>query len=376
MNQFNRNILVTIFFLFALIAVLSFSKTGNLTNANPTQVMDNKQDYYTTSDFEKVPKVDVHFHYNTSDASYLHYADSLNFRLVSVNVDAGRSIDGQFEIASLLKRDHPDQFAFFGTFSVDKFEMSGFGGETVARIEKCLKAGASGIKIWKNIGMSQLDKNGKYVMVDHPAFDFIFNYLESRQIPLMAHLGEPKNCWLPVDQMTTANDKRYFASHPEYHMYLHPESPSYEDQLIARDHLLQKYPRLDFVGAHLASEEWSTEVLSKSLDRYPALKVDLAARMSHLQYQSSGDRERVRNFLIKYQDRILYGTDMSVDEKRTKYSSVCEGMKKTWMNHWTYLATDSTMVYKDFPGMKLKGLQLPGKVIDKIFCENAEIYFK
>jgi predicted TIM-barrel fold metal-dependent hydrolase len=338
--------------------------------------MESKEDFYNAGDFAKVPKVDMHFHYNTCDAGFLQYADSLNFRLVSVNVDAGRPIDGQFENASTLKRAYPDLFAFFGTFPVDNFESKGFGNATILQIGKCMKAGASGMKIWKNIGMSQLDKSGKFVMADHVAFDPIYSFLEEQQFPLIAHLGEPKNCWLPADQMTTPNDKRYFVSHPEYHMYLHPEAPSYEDQISARNHLLQKHPRLDFIGAHLASEEWSTEVLSKSLDRYPALKVDLAARMSHLQYQSSIDRQGVRDFMVKYQDRILYGTDMSVDEKSTKYSSVCEGMKKTWLNHWIYLATDSIMAFKDFPDKKLKGLQLPREVIDKVFSKNAEIYFK
>lgn len=359
------------FSLLTCLAFIGFYRFANKPDTSTSLQMD----YYSISDFQRVPKIDIHFHYNSSDGRYLQYADSLNFRLVSVNVDAGRSIDEQFEISRKIKQQFPGKFVFFGTFPVGNFERSTFGTETIAQIEKCMKAGASGMKIWKNIGMSLLDKSGKYVMADHPNFDPVYNYLEIRKIPLIAHLGEPKNCWLPAEQMTTPNDKRYFVNHPQYHMYLHPEAPSYEDQIAARDHLLKKHPRLDFIGAHLASEEWSTEVLAKSMDRYPALKVDLAARMSHLQYQSSKDRERVRNFLIKYQDRIMYGTDMSVDEKSTNYPAVCEGMKKTWMNHWFYLATDSVMAFKDMPDKKLKGLQLPMEVIDKIFCKNAEIYF-
>jgi len=67
---------------------------------------------------------------------------------------------------------------------------------------------------------------------------------------------------------------------------------------------------------------------------------------------------------------------MSVNEKSTNYSLVCEGMKRTWLDHWTYLATDLTMVFKDMPGTKLEGLQLPKEVVDKIFFKNAEGYFK
>jgi predicted TIM-barrel fold metal-dependent hydrolase len=102
----------------------------------------------------------------------------------------------------------------------------------------------------------------------------------------------------------------------------------------------------------------------------------MAARISHLQYQSSKDREKVRNFLIKYQDRILYGTDYAVNEKDTAYKAVSEGMKRTWMDQWIYLATDSVLAFRDMPYTKMKGLQLPREVIDKIFCRNAEKFFK
>ena len=224
--------------------------------------------------------------------------------------------------------------------------------------------------------MSLLDKDGKYAMVDNPKFILVFNYLEKQKIQLIAHLGEPKNCWLPLDRMTTANDKRYYSSHPQYHMYLHSEAPSYEDQISARNHLLQKHPSLAYIGAHLSSEEWSIEELAKSFDRYPELQADLAARVSHLQYQSGKDRESVRNFLIKYQDRILYGTDMSVNEKDTLYRTVSNGMKKYWINQWIYLATDSSMFFMETPDRKIKGLQLPKEVIDKIFCKNAERFFQ
>jgi len=354
---------------FAFIAFYSFQ--NRLTNKTT-----HKMQYYSVSDFQCVPKIDGHFHYNSSDVRFLEFADSLNFRIISPNVDTEIPIDKQLEITSAIKKQFPGKFAFFGTFTVDNFGNSVFGKETVNRIGQCMKGGASGIKIWKNIGMSLQDNSGKFVMVDHAKFDTVFNYLEKHQIPLLAHLGEPKNCWLPEDQMTTPNDKRYYKNHPQYHMFLHPESPTYEDQIMARNHLLQKYPGLEFIGAHLASEEWSVEELSKSFDRYPQLKVDLAARISHLEYQSSKDREKVRNFLIKYQDRIIYATDMSVNEKSTNYASVCEGMKRTWLDHWTYLATDSTMVFKDMPDTKLKGLQLPKEAVDKIFYKNAEGYFK
>ena len=105
------------------------------------------------------------------------------------------------------------------------------------------------------------------------------------------------------------------------------------------------------------------------------MKADLAARIGHLQYQSLTDRERVRNFLINYQDRILYGSDMTINEQDADFSQVSKGIRARWFEHWAYLATDSVFVIKDLGGQHVKGLQLPRNVVDKIFCRNAEQFF-
>lgn len=336
----------------------------------------NNSGYYNRSDFAKVPKTDVHFHYNSTDGRYVKFAfDSMNFRLVSPNVDSEIPLDSQLNTAGLVHHNFPGKFAFFGTFSVDSFGREGFAENTVARIEKCMKAGACGIKIWKNIGMVLKNKEGKFVMVDDPAFDQVFDYLEANNIMVMAHLGEPRNCWLPEDQMTVDNDRRYYANHPQYHMFKHPEAPSYEDQIRARDNLLKKHPKLRLVGAHLASLEWNVDELAKHFDQYPNLKADLAARIGHLQYQSRADYDRVRNFMIKYQDRLMYGTDGSVSQKDTSLNRMKARMRSGWLDHWMYLATDSPVVVKDLAGQKVKGLHLPKEVIDKLYSKNAAEFF-
>jgi predicted TIM-barrel fold metal-dependent hydrolase len=95
----------------------------------------------------------------------------------------------------------------------------------------------------------------------------------------------------------------------------------------------------------------------------------MAARMNPIQYQSKNDRERVRNFMIKYQDRILYGTDFEVhDTPDTDFKTKTESFRKGWLAQWIYLATDSTL--------GVKGLKLPKDVIDKIYFKNADRYFK
>ena len=174
--------------------------------------------------------------------------------------------------------------------------------------------GAIAVKVWKNIGMELKDNDNNFVMIDHPKFEPVFDFLVKNNIPLIGHLGEPKNCWLPVEKMTVQGDVNYFSTHPKYHMYLHPEYPSYEDQVNARDRMLEKHPGLQFIGAHLGSLEWSVDELAKRLDKFPDMAVDTASRISHLQYQAKTNWQKIHDFCIKYQDRIIYGTDIIINE--------------------------------------------------------------
>ena len=76
-----------------------------------------------------------------------------------------------------------------------------------------------------------------------PAISPVADQVQKLGLTLIGHQGEPYNCWLPLDQMTTDNDREYFKEHPQYHMYLHPEMPSYEDQIRARDNFVAAHPR-------------------------------------------------------------------------------------------------------------------------------------
>ena len=334
----------------------------------------NLKDYYSFNNFKTVKKTDIHLHINTTDERYMKLAEKYNFRVLSPNVDSRIPVDEQLETSSGIKKSWPDKFTFFGTFSVDDFGKEDFAEKTIAQINKCIAQGATGIKIWKNIGMVLKDPRDRYVMVDDPAFEPVFRYLEENKIPVMGHLGEPKNCWLPLEQMTDTGNYRYYKANPQYHMYLHPEAPSYDDQINARDNLLRNHPNLDFIAAHLASLEWSVDEIAKRMDMFPGMKIDMSARMAHLQYQSIRDPEKVRNFLIKYQDRIIYGTDITIGKDEQDPESRMKALTDRWESNWIYLATDSVQKIRNIEG-DVKGLQLPKKVIDKIYYNNAGRYF-
>lgn len=329
--------------------------------------------FYTEADFKDVQKADVHIHIFTDRNDFMEQAGKDNFKVVNIALDAQNEmapVRRQFNFCRVQRENNPSDVAIATAFSMEGWDEPDWLDKNLAWLDSSINHGAIAVKIWKNIGMVYRDKDNELISIDNPRFDPIFNMLAERDIPVIGHLGEPKNCWLPLDEMTTNNDSTYFAQHPEYHMYKHPDLPSYEDQIAARDRMLEKHLDLVFVGAHLGSLEWDVDELAATLDRFPNMAVDMAARMGQLFYQTHTSREKVREFFIKYQDRLLYATDMGANGTEQKDVLVQE-MHDTWLRDWRYFVTDdvlsSSLVDEEYQGLKL-----PKEVVDKIYLKNAQ----
>lgn len=342
-------------------------------------------EHYTEADFAHVAKFDAHVHANVDDPRFIAVARSDRFEILSINVDYPDfpPLPQQAAIAVSMRRADPEVFHFATTFPMDGFGTPGWTARTDALIDAAVAKGAVAVKVWKNIGMVAKDAEGKRVFLDDPRFDGVMAHLEKRGIPLIAHQAEPKNCWLPLDEMTTENDRAYFQAHPEYYMYLHPEEPSYEDLMAARDRFVARHPKLAVDGAHMASLEWSVDELAKFFDAHPNAVVDLAARLSNLQVQSNADVAKVRDFFIKYQDRILYGTDLTDSppdpaaraQNPPATDDFAAEADKVWRADWRYLATPLSQHVEAIKADAI-GLNLPKEVIDKIYWKNARKFFK
>lgn len=330
---------------------------------------------YTMADFASVEKVDIHVHINTTDTALIDQAAADHFRLLTINVDYPDfpALVEQRRVAHALVEAHPERLAYAAAFSMQGWDQPDWQQHVIQLLDSEFAHGAVAVKVWKNIGMSFRDAKGKLVMIDDPKFDPVFEFIRQRNKVLIGHLGEPRNCWLPIDQMTVNGDKEYFREHPQYYMYMHPEMPTYEEQMAARNRMLDRNPQIKFMGAHMASLEWSVDRLAAFLDRYPHTVVDLAARMGQVEYQSNQDRDKVRRFFIRYQDRLLYGTD-TAQNANEKGPDVRREAHESWLRDWRYLNTKET--FKD-PELDapVHGLGLPRDVVRKIFSANAERWY-
>jgi predicted TIM-barrel fold metal-dependent hydrolase len=312
--------------------------------------------------------IDAHAHVFVDDPAVRGMLDRLNLRFVNITVvdpyERGyEKVEPQQKAALEVFRGSQGRAPWVATFDPADWQKPGFSKRVIADLDAAFRQGAVGVKIYKTIGMDLRDSKGAYVMPDDPAFAPILDAIAARGKTLYAHIAEPIGAWRPLDPADP--DSSYYREFPRWHMYGRPDAPDKDKIIAARDRMLGQHPKLRVVGCHLGSNEWSVDEVAERLDRYPNYVVDTAGRVAHLALQP---QEKVRAFLLKYQDRVLYATDDGAQPGDDVAARV-----RRWeadIEHdWKYFATDQSVEYM---GRGVRGLALPEPVLRKIFRQNAE----
>ena len=317
--------------------------------------------------FSALAPIDAHVHLYKDDPAFGALLKRLNLRVLDIAVIDDRDPYGKGlepQRSDILKVAHvtAGRALFCTTFSPYDFEAPGFAPRTIRQLDADFAEGAIAVKIYKVMGMEMKSKSGKYVMPDDPAFEPIYQSIAGHNRTVVAHIAEPDSCWQPPNPASP--DYEYYKEHPEEYAYLHPEWPSKAAILAARDHFLAENPKLRVVGAHLGSMETDVDQIAQRFDRYPNFAVDTAARIVYLMMRP---RDKVRAFLIKYQGRVLYGTDLVVMPKDDTEKALAE-WNDTYARDWKFFATNETLEVK---GRKVQGLELPEPVLRKLYHDNA-----
>jgi predicted TIM-barrel fold metal-dependent hydrolase len=316
--------------------------------------------------FAALEPIDTHVHAFKSDPEMTDLMAHLQLHILDICVADTHGIYGSLDVETArakafvqASRNHAGLCVTFDPFA---FREQNFARKTVEQLRQEFAEGAVAVKIWKNIGMELKTPDGRYMMPDDPAFEPIYRAIAKANKTLVAHVAEPSSCWQPPNPESPDYD--YYKENPQWYMYLHPDHPRKEVILAARDHLLAENPKLRVVGAHLGSMETDVDEIAKRFERYPNFAVDTAARMEYLMIQP---RNKVRNFLIKYHTRVVYGTDLEflTDEPAV---DALKDWKETYARDWKFLATNETWQYH---GHQIEGLALPEPVLREIFHENA-----
>jgi predicted TIM-barrel fold metal-dependent hydrolase len=322
--------------------------------------------------FSALSPIDTHTHVFATDPAFTAMLKKLDLHVVTICVydlldhQLKGSLSEEVQRAQAFVKSSDGHGSLCTTFNAFPFEKPGFAQAANRQLNHDFAEGAIAVKIWKNIGMEIKDKNGHYILPDNPAYEPIYRDIAAHNKTLIAHLAEPDSCWKPMDPASP--DYEYYKTHPEWYMYQKPGAPSKEEILRARDHLVAENPNLRVVGAHLGSLESNFDELGEDFDKYPNFAVDTAARMPYVMMLP---RDRAIAFITKYQDRLIYGTDLQF-RPGTNAQRVVKTWENYYANDWRFLATSDWVEYK---GKKYQGLDLPQPILEKIYHSNAVHWF-
>ena len=303
----------------------------------------------------KFPMIDIHSHHTQLSPAYvdnlIKEMDSINLRVI-VNLSGGTGERLKQTIAAMKSR-YPDRFVVFANVNTDDMNEPGFGARAATRLEQDVKNGAQGLKIFKNFGMDMKYKNGERVKVDDPEWDPIWAMCGKLNIPVLIHTAEPSAFFDPIDKY----NERWLELKQFPGRARPPEKyPAFETLMTERNHMLAKHPKTTFILAHLGYHGNDLARLAKLFDTYPNVYVDIAAVLAEIGRQPY----TARDFLIKYQDRVLFGKDIYEPSEYTYYFHVLE-TRDDYIEYYR----------RRHAFWRLYGLYLPDDVLKKIYYKNS-----
>ncbi len=314
-----------------------------------------------TPDKPKYPVIDVHTHFSSdlSPAFLIEKMNELGIRaIINLSGGYGTKLD---QMLGIFSRYSPNRLIIFCNLDFSKIDDSDFSDQMVSFLSSAHAKGAKGLKIFKSLGLTQKDKTGQIVSIDDARLDPVWAKAGELGMPVLIHTADPVAFFKPADRF---NERlMQLKRHPEWSFY-GDEFPGRETIIEQRNRVIAKHPDTTFIGAHVGNSAEDLTAIGNLLDSCPNLYVDIAGRVAELGRQPYTARE----FLIKYQDRILFGTD--------RYPG--KTVQPRYKIYYRFLQTqDEYFDYYDHPfpptgEWKIYGIFLPDEVLEKIYFKNAE----
>jgi hypothetical protein len=148
------------------------------------------------------------------------------------------------------------------------------------------------------------------------------------------------------------------------------------EQYIGLEKMLDLFPDLRWVGAHMGGDPEHADHLQYLLEKYPYLDFDTSATKWQVR-EVSAHRDAIRALILKFPDRFLFGSDLVTRHglSREHYVSRYWCQRTLWESNWE---GRSPVADPDFehgpdepPTPMLRGLHLPADVLAKVYHANA-----
>ena len=237
-------------------------------------------------------------------------------------------------------------------------ECYAFGGLTyryacdpLEEMNRLMEIGFDGMKMVENKPTLRKELG---VPFNDPRYDGFYAALEERQLPLLSHVGDPTEFWDPALIPAWAAAAGYSYAEGGY--------VSKEELTGEVLDVLRRFPRMKLIMAHFLFLSDDHDRICRLMEEHPNLCLDIVSG-SEMYFQFSRDPEKWREFFLKYQDRIIYGTDNSnLDDPRDM-----ENARITCRYQEYFLTGDGEI---DAWDQKVRGIHLPQEAARKILRDN------
>lgn len=245
----------------------------------------------------------------------------------------------------------------------------GYSKTQVQMLEDAKKSGAVGLKVLKTLGLYLRDKvsEGSLLKIDDPRFDPMWDTAGKLGLPVAIHVSDPIAFFLPTDRYNERFEE--LNNHPDWSFH-GKDFPSNDELLAARNRVIARHPKTQFVGLHVGNFAEDLGNVSAALDKYPNFHLDIAARIGELGRQPRNSKK----FFEKYQDRILFGTDAVPNGFETPQQIYGD---KLYEIYYRFLETeDEHFDYAPAPvppqgRWRITGIGLSKPILKKVYYNNA-----
>jgi len=306
----------------------------------------------------KYPIIDVHNHQrpNANEAQMdklVKDMDGINLQIM-VNLSGGYGERLKANVATYTNNPkYKGRFAVFANLTYEELERPDYSDIVAKQLEDDFKAGAQGLKFFKNFGMDLSEKNGKRIKIDDPRFDKAFEMCAKYGKPVLIHTAEPKPFFTPWDK----TNERWLELKQFPSRYRPGDKYDSWETLMGELYTrIKRHPKVTFINAHLGWLGADLGQLGKLMDQMPNMMTEIGAVL----YEFGRQPRYARKWFTQYQDRVLFGKDTWEPSEYHYYFRVLE----TDDEYFDYYR-------KRHAFWQMYGLDLPDKVLKKLYYKNA-----
>jgi predicted TIM-barrel fold metal-dependent hydrolase len=274
-----------------------------------------------------------------------------------------------------IKHRLKERFEFFVNVSWERVVEPGWGEREAERFRRALGYGAKGIKFFKAMGLGARDAADRLIPIDDPRFDPIMKVAAELDAVVAIHVGDPKAFFEPPTPDNERYDELKLAPDWSFHG---SDYPPLLELWRQTERLVERHPATTFLFIHLGLSE-DLDYMEKLLDGHPNVFVDTSARVPEFGRHPVA---KARRFFVKFQDRILFGTDLAISPPdQWQLGSVSEtpvgfaDAIKFYQAHFRYFETNLANIDHPTPiqgRWKVHPISLPVEVLRKLYYSNAE----